>query len=56
MCQLEHKFKTSPIPERYKRQIEQASPEVLLKWGERMLDSLSLEEVFSDRESAAFQK
>lgn len=42
---LECKFKT--IPECYKQKIEQANPDNLLKWGEKMLDSQALEEVFS---------
>lgn len=43
---LQHKFKT--IPEAYKHKIEQASPDILLSWGERVLDVNSLEDVFKD--------
>ena len=41
---LERKFKT--LPEHYKRKIEQASPDNLLEWGDRVLDSQVLEDVF----------
>ena len=33
---LQHKFKT--VPEAYKHKIEQASPDILLNWSERVLD------------------
>ena len=42
---LEHKFKKA-LPERYRKQIEQASPKKLINWGKRVLDSDVLEEVF----------
>lgn len=41
---LEHKFKI--IPEIYREKIEKANDETLLKWGNRVLDSNDLEEVF----------
>ena len=41
---LEHKFKT--IPKNYKEQIEHASPNNLLQWGEKVLDCEALEEIF----------
>jgi hypothetical protein len=44
--QLKHKFIT--IPDTYKDKIEQADPNSLLKWGERVLDVNSLEDVFKD--------
>jgi hypothetical protein len=44
--QLKHKFMS--IPEAYKHKIEQADAKSLLKWGERILDVNSLEEVFKD--------
>lgn len=44
--QLQHKFMT--IPDIYKHKIEQAEPSSLLKWGERVLDVNSLEDVFKD--------
>ena len=44
--QLQHKFIT--IPDTYRDKIEQADPNSLLKWGERVLDVNSLEDVFKD--------
>ena len=44
ICQLECKFKS--VPKNYRRQVEQASPELLLKWAKKVLTSQSLEEVF----------
>jgi len=41
---LKHKFKT--IPRNYRQQIKQASPDSLLKWGQKVLDCAALEEVF----------
>jgi predicted transposase/invertase (TIGR01784 family) len=43
--QLKHKFKI--IPEVYRQRIEQANAEDLLKWGEKMLDSQAIEDVFN---------
>ena len=42
--QLEQKFKT--IPEKYRQRIEKSDPDSLVKWGERLLDSKALEDVF----------
>jgi hypothetical protein len=44
--QLEHKFMV--IPENYRHKIEQADQNSLLKWGERILDVNSLEDIFKD--------
>ena len=43
--QLEHKFKH--LPEDYREQINNADSETLLVWGERILESQSIEEVFN---------
>lgn len=44
ICLLEDKFKT--IPEQYRKQIEQANSDDLMKWGKRILHKEKLEEVF----------
>jgi hypothetical protein len=41
---LEHKFKR--VPESYRQRLKEADAETLLVWGERVLDSFSLEDVF----------
>lgn len=41
---LERKFKN--LPEQYRQKVEQASPDSLLKWGEKILESQELEEIF----------
>lgn len=42
---LERKFKKT-IPTHYKQKIDQASSEDLLRWGDRILISKALEDVF----------
>lgn len=42
---LERKFKV--IPENYRQKIKQASQDNLLNWGEKVLESDTLEEIFS---------
>ena len=44
--QLQYKFKA--IPETYHQKLNEANVDTLLKWGERVLDSQKLEEVFED--------
>lgn len=44
--QLERKFRN--LPESYRVKVEQANADSLLKWGERLLETQTLEEVFSD--------
>ena len=44
--QLQHKFMT--IPDTYRQKIEKADSNSLLKWGERVLDVNSLDDVFKD--------
>lgn len=41
---LQHKFKT--VPEDYRHQIEKADPQTLKKWGFRLFDCESLEDIF----------
>jgi hypothetical protein len=41
---LEHKFKT--VSKVYRQRIEQANAEDLLKWGERVLDSQAIDDIF----------
>lgn len=36
------------IPESYQQKIEQANTDMLLTWGDRILDAKSLEEIFKD--------
>lgn len=43
---LERKFNFKTLPEHYKQKIEQASPDDLLEWSEKILESRALEEVF----------
>jgi len=43
---LQQKFKT--IPEHYYQKIEQASPQCLRKWAERVLESLTIEKIFEE--------
>lgn len=43
--QLEQKFTT--LPELYRKRVEQANTEMLLKWGVRVLEAEALEEVFN---------
>lgn len=44
MKQLHHRFST--LPQDYEIRIKNARAEELLRWGERILDAKSLEEVF----------
>ena len=43
---LTRKYKI--IPQNYIQKVELADAETLLEWGEKILDSKSLEEVFQD--------
>lgn len=43
---LKHKFKT--VPTAYKDKVEQADPDILLRWSTRVLEVPTLEEVFED--------
>jgi len=45
--QLENRF--GEIPPEYRRRLEQADSETLLKWSERVLTATSLEEVFAEK-------
>lgn len=46
LCFLEGKFKN--VPDEYLKKINEADPETLVKWGKRVLDSESLDDVFKD--------
>ncbi len=46
LCFLEGKFKT--VPDNYLKKINNADSETLVKWGKRVLNSQSLDEVFND--------
>ncbi len=43
---LKHKFRT--VPKNYDRKLSEGSAEDLLRWGERVLDARSLDEVFEE--------
>jgi len=45
MRQLKHRFPV--IPEAYQEYIEKADMETLLKWGEKLLEAKTLEEIFN---------
>ena len=46
LCFLEGKFKN--VPDDYLKKINEADAETLVKWGKRVLDVNSLEDVFKD--------
>ena len=43
---LKHKFKT--VPEQYVKKISNASPELLQKWAEQVLNCTTIDDIFSD--------